>query len=91
MGESSIERDLTPDEWAFLLHLCTGPFIDDRAAVGALLTSPIQDLGSERAEVALRGLRSLGLAAAGALTAEGERALLAGPYSAYAERLRRQT
>ena len=80
----------TPDEWTFLLHLCTGPFDDDQAAVNALSTSPIQELASERAEVALRGLTSLGLAEAGALTAAGERALLGGPYSAYADAIRRR-
>ena len=87
---SAPQRIPTPDEWTFLLHLCTGPFDDDPDAVDALSTSPIQELASERAEVALRGLISLGLAEAGALTAAGERALHGGPYSAYADALRRR-
>ncbi len=80
----------TPDEWTFLLHLCTGPFDDDQTAVKALSMSPIQALANEHAKVALRGLTSLGLAEAGALTTAGERALLGGPYSAFADAIRRR-
>ncbi len=89
-GTRPPERAPTQDEWAVLLHLCTGPFDDDDSAMRELSRSTVHDLTKECAAEALHGLREQGLAEAGAPTAAGEQALLAGPYSAFARALRRQ-
>lgn len=83
-------RDLTPDEWTVLLHLCTGPYGSAREALKALETSTVHDLPARRAELALDGLVEIGLVVGGALTSTGEEHLKAGPYAPYAQALRRK-
>lgn len=85
-----VERVPTRDEWTLLLHLCTGPFPTEGAVVEALARSAIHTLPEETATAAMQGLKELGLAESGALTARGERTLLKGPYAAYAQALRRR-
>ena len=84
------ERVPTRDEWTLLLHLCTGPFSDAEAALTALSRSTIHTLPAECATAAMQGLTELRFAESGGLTASGERALLDGPYAAYARALRRR-
>jgi|GEM_PF-720028 len=89
-GVSQAERNPTPDEWAFLLHLCTGPFENEESALSALARSAVHQFAPGCAREALRDLVDLGYATNGNLTAKGERVLLDGPYAAYARALRRQ-
>ena len=92
-GETStsrIVRTPTPDEWTFLLHLCTGLFDSEDAAVKALAHSTVHRLSEERAVAAQRGLVDLGYAKDGALTSEGDQALLGSPYATFSRALRRQ-
>lgn len=84
------ERVPTRDEWTVLLHLCTGPFPTAEAALEALARSAIHTLPAESAATAMEGLAELRFAESGGLTASGERALLVGPYAAYARALRRR-
>lgn len=85
------ERAPTQDEWTMLLHLCTGPFPTNEAALEALARSNIHTLPAESAAIAINGLAELQFVESGNLTGSGERALLAGPYSAYARALRRRS
>ncbi len=84
------ERVPTRDEWTLLLHLCTGPFADEKAALNALSRSTIHTLPAECATAAMGGLTELRFAELGCLTPSGERALLDGPYAAYARALWRR-
>lgn len=81
------ERVPTRDEWTLLLHLCTGPFPTAEAALEALARSAIHTLHADSATTAMEDLAELRFAESGRLTARGERALLAGPYAAYARAL----
>jgi hypothetical protein len=83
-------RDLTADEWTFLLHLCTGPYASAREALQVLADSTFHDLPAPRAELALKALTEQGLVDGGALTPKGEEHLKVGPYAVYARALRRK-
>jgi hypothetical protein len=83
-------RELLPNEWTVLLHLCTGPFESDRSALKALAESSIFRIEERNAAETLRELDNLGLASKGELTARGIELLRRGPYAVYADNLRRQ-
>lgn len=89
-GAAAPQRLPTDDEWALLLHLCTGPFESESTALVALSGSAVHALRGDRAERALQGVITLGFVKCGSLTATGEKALLDGPYAAYARGLRRE-
>lgn len=84
------KRRLTRDEWAVLLHLCTGPYTTEQAALESLAASTVHILSQDRAIEALRGLLEQGYAEHGALTDAGLEVLTNSPYAVYAGALRRQ-
>lgn len=80
-----------PDDWTLLLHLCTGPFSTDDAALAALAGSPVFRVDGRSARAALDRIQAAGWAKDGALTAEGGDALAASPYALHARALARMS
>jgi hypothetical protein len=84
------DRELSPEEWAVMLHLCTAEFASADAALQALSQSEIHRVDPAVAGGALTALSQLGFARGGTLTEEGRAALRQGPYSDFARMLWRQ-
>ncbi|MBL9106387.1 MAG: hypothetical protein JNL82_36025 [Myxococcales bacterium] len=79
------------DDWTLLLHLCTGPYVDGRAALAALANSDVFRVDGPTAAAALARVQSAGWAKGGALTNEGRQALVASPYALHARDLSRMS
>jgi hypothetical protein len=78
-----------PDDWAILLHLCSGPFESADAALLALARSSLFRLEPDHAREALARVCGAGFAAGGELTPPGEELLAASPYALQARTIRR--
>ena len=83
-------RDLVTEEWAMMLHLCTGSFSSDEDALQALQKSQQHRLEPVAAERALTELEGLGLVVSGSLTEEGKGLLEGSRYATFARELWRQ-
>jgi hypothetical protein len=80
-----------PTDWTVLLHLCTGPYPNESAALEALAASRLLRIDASLAAVALGRIQSAGWALGGALTEAGRHALSTGPYSIHARELMRMS
>jgi len=78
-----------PPDWTVLLHLCTGPYADDAAALDALAASALFRLDAKAARAALSRLEAAGWAEGGGINEAGHEALSRGPFSAQARALAR--
>lgn len=83
------ETELSRHEWAFLLHLCRGPFVDEKTAIQSLSDSTIQSV--DDAPLVLVSLQHRGLVEKGNLTPLGIERLERSPYAVFARELRRST
>lgn len=74
---------LQPEHYTVLLHLISGPFANESAALAALHNSSIFDIDTDRARVCLQEAQEYGLAMGGQLTESGRNILQSSPYQFY--------
>lgn len=74
---------LQPEHYTVLLHLISGPFANELAALAALHNSSIFAIDPDRARVCLQEAQEHGLAIGGQLTESGRNILQRSPYRVY--------
>ena len=74
---------LQPEHYTVLLHLVSGPFANELAALAALCNSSIFTIDTDKARVCLQEAQEYGLAMGGQLTESGRNILQSSPYRVY--------
>ncbi|MBD1999299.1 hypothetical protein H6G00_22250 [Leptolyngbya sp. FACHB-541] len=77
------EIELQPEHYTVLLHLVSGPFANESAALAALHHSSIFAVDTDRAKACLQDAQQHGLVIGGQLTELGRDILQRSPYRAY--------
>jgi hypothetical protein len=77
------EIQLQPEHYTVLLHLVSGSFANESAALAALHHSSIFAIDTDRARICLREVQEYGLAIGGRLTESGRTILQRSPYGVY--------
>lgn len=88
---AEIPFELTPDHFALMIHLLSGAFSTEEAAIASLSTSRIFAIDPEHARQRLAELVAQGIASGSRLTEAGMEALQASPYAPYAEEVMRMS